>query len=89
MLDGAIEAHVGAWQLEAARAEMHGHGSRTEGYELVEDEEVDASAVDWCNWMFGLGHGAHMGDKLVAALGHYAPEFGRFGKRKLPRLWHG
>ena len=52
---------------------------------LVADAEVDAAGVDFCNLLFSKGFSANKGEVLLAALMHRAPEFGRYGARKLPR----
>ena len=56
------------------------------GVRLVEDSEVDDATVRWSNAMYLLGMQANLGETLLAALCHAAPEFGKFGSRKLPRF---
>ena len=52
---------------------------------LVADDEVDACIVLFFNQCFEEGRSPNFGDVTLAALLHFAPEFGRHGGRSLPR----
>ena len=54
---------------------------------LGSDGEVDGALVEHMNALFASGQQASAGDKLLAGLLHFAPEWGRFGSRTIPRSW--
>ncbi len=57
------------------------HGER-----LVADIEVDDSAVRRCNDLYRTGFSANKGETMFAAICRFVPDFGKFGRRRLPRL---
>ena len=54
---------------------------------LVSDAEVDGALVAYFNRCYFAGEQSDKGEKVLAALLHYAPEFGRNGGRFVPRAW--
>ena len=58
------------------------------------DSEIDAFMVEHMNLLYLMGHDANVGDKLIAAWTYQFPEFGKRGRRLLPRVtrtlkgWH-
>ena len=64
---------------------MAGQGARRQGEPLGEAAEVDASAVRRLQALFDRGGNVSKGEKLIAGIEHFAPEFGRHGGLHLPR----
>ena len=54
---------------------------------LVVDEEVDAALVSFMNKAFLAGLQSWNGERLLAALLFYWPEFSKLGVRRIPRAW--
>jgi hypothetical protein len=52
---------------------------------MISDADVDQSLVQHFQSSYALGRMAHEGEKLLCAIMHFLPEFGRFGAKKLPR----
>ena len=54
---------------------------------LVSDASVDEALTQYMTEMYLLGQQSSEGDKLLAGLLHFAPEWGKFGSRTIPRAW--
>ena len=54
---------------------------------LEDADKVDKLTVDFLNEMYLAGHQAYKGDRLVASILHHYPNFGKYGAKKLPRMW--
>ena len=61
--------------------------SRFEDLNRVSNEAIDESLVRFFERDFFLGEQAHRGAKVLAALMHAEPRFGRRGDRRVPRAW--
>ncbi|CAK0877880.1 unnamed protein product [Prorocentrum cordatum] len=71
------QAELDRWQEFASLGDL----------KLVSDEKVDEMLVRFFERDFFLGEQAHRGTKLLAALMHAEPGFGRRGSRRVPRAW--
>ena len=69
----ALEKFV-AWADKDARA-------------LSSDAKIDEALTKYMTEMFLTGLQSSEGDKLLAGLLHFAPEWGKFGHRTIPRAW--
>ena len=49
--------------------------------------QVDAALSAYCNQCFFRGEESSRGEKLLAAVMHFFPEYGRLGGAKIPRAW--
>ena len=54
---------------------------------LTTDASVDESLTRLMTELYMLGHQSSEGDQLLAALLHFAPEWGKFGSCSIPRAW--
>ena len=54
---------------------------------LTSDARVDAALTQYMTQLFLEGQQSSEGDKLLAGLLHFAPEWGNFGHRHIPRAW--
>ena len=54
---------------------------------LTSDSSVDIALTRYMTELYLCGHQSSEGDKLLAALLHFAPEWGKFGHRSIPRAW--
>ena len=54
---------------------------------LTSDAKVDQALTQYMTDMFLRGLQSSEGDKLLAGLLHYAPEWGKNGHRTIPRAW--
>jgi integrase len=57
------------------------------GIRLVTDSDVDSALAKCMTEMYLLGQQSSEGDKLLAGLLHFAPEWGKYGDRSIPRAW--
>lgn len=57
------------------------------GLDWEDADKVDKLTVDFLNEMYLAGHQAYKGDRLVASILHHYPNFGKYGAKKLPRMW--
>ena len=54
---------------------------------LTADARVDAALTQYMTQRFLEGQQSSEGDKLLAGLLHFAPEWGKMGHRTIPRAW--
>ena len=54
---------------------------------LTSDGKIDEALTQYMTEMFLTGLQSSEGDKLLAGLLHFAPEWGKFGHRTIPRAW--
>lgn len=50
-------------------------------------EALDKLVVDHPNQLYLSGYRCYRGDRLGAAIRHHYPQYGKYGAKKLPRMW--
>ena len=60
---------------------------RPRGLDTKDEDMMDGTMVEYLNQMFLQGHQSYRADRLIAAVLHYYPEYGRMGAKKLRRTW--
>ncbi|CAE7279327.1 unnamed protein product [Symbiodinium natans] len=61
--------------------------AKPRGLVMTNAKIVDGLLVDYMNRMYLDGHQSYRADRLMAAILHRFPQFGRLGDQKLPRAW--
>ena len=57
------------------------------GLDIKDPKVVDNLIVSYLNRVYLDGHQSYKADRLIAAVLHYYPQFGRMGGDKLPHAW--
>ena len=55
--------------------------------DISKEKNMDKLLTDYLNRMYLDGHQSYRADRLIAAILHRFPEFGRMGNQKLPHTW--
>ena len=61
--------------------------ARPRGLDTKDEMMMDGMMVEYLNHLFLQGHQSYRADRLIAAVLHYYPEYGRMGAKRLPRTW--